>query len=84
MATKDITSRESLLTVARQSGRDGQIQRVAEVLNETNNVIEDAIVQKSTDMTSHQVTRRSRLPAISWVSTQRSKTILESSKLFRW
>ncbi len=67
MATKDITSRESLLTVARQSGRDGQIQRVAEVLNETNNVIEDAIVQKSTDMTSHQVTRRSRLPAISWV-----------------
>ncbi len=67
MATRDITSRESLLTVARQSGRDGMIQDVAEVLNETNDVIQDAIVQKSTDMTSHQVTRRSRLPAVSWV-----------------
>ena len=67
MATKDITSRENLVTVARQSDRSGTIQNVAEVLNETNNVIEDALVQKSTDMTSHQVTRRSRLPAVSWV-----------------
>lgn len=67
MATKDITSRESLVTVARQSDRSGMIQDVAEVLNEENNVIEDALVQKSTDMTSHQVTRRSRLPAVSWI-----------------
>lgn len=63
---KAITSRESLLTVARQTA-NGQVTDVAEVLNETNNIIEDALVQKSTDMTSHQVTRRSRLPAVSWV-----------------
>ena len=66
MATKDITSRENLLTTARQTA-NGMITDVAEVLNETNNVIEDALVQKSTDITSHQVTRRSRLPAVSWV-----------------
>ncbi len=66
MATKDITSRESLITTARQTA-NGMIIDVAEVLNETNNVIEDAIVQKSTDITSHRVTRRSRLPAVSWV-----------------
>ncbi len=66
MATKDITTRESLITAARQTA-NGMIINVAEVLNETNNVIEDAIVQKSTDITSHLVTRRSRLPAVSWV-----------------
>ncbi len=66
MATRDITDRESLITAARQTA-NGMIINVAEVLNETHNVIEDAIVQKSTDITSHRVTRRSRLPAISWV-----------------
>jgi len=66
MATKDITTRESLITAARQTA-NGMIVDVAEVLNETNHVIEDAIVQKSTDITSHLVTRRSRLPAVSWV-----------------
>ena len=63
---RTITSRESLVTAARQTA-NGMITNVAEVLNETNNVIEDALVQKSTDITSHQVTRRSRLPAVSWV-----------------
>ncbi len=63
---RTITSRETLLTAARQTA-NGQITDVAEVLNETNNVIEDAIVQKSTDITSHRVTRRSKLPAVSWV-----------------
>ena len=66
MATKDITSRENLITTARQTA-NGMITDVAEVLNETNNAIEDALVQKSTDITSHMVTRRSRLPAVSWV-----------------
>ena len=65
-AERTITSRESLLTVARQTA-NGMIIGVAEVLNETNNVIEDALVQKATDITSSMVTRRSRLPAVSWV-----------------
>jgi hypothetical protein len=66
MATRDITSRESLLTVARQTNNN-EIMRVAEVLNEDNDVIQDAIVQRATDMTSHMVSRRTRLPAVSWV-----------------
>ncbi|GAF75994.1 unnamed protein product, partial [marine sediment metagenome] len=66
MATRDITTRESLVTAARQTA-NGMITDVAEVLNETCNLVEDAIVQKSTDITSHMVTRRSRLPAVSWI-----------------
>ncbi len=61
-----MTDRESLLTVARQTA-NGMIIDVAEVLNETNDIIQDALVQKATDTTSHRVTRRSRLPAVSWV-----------------
>ena len=62
----NIDDRENLLTTARQTA-NGMIIDVAEVLNETNNVIEDAIVQKSTDITSHMVTRRTRLPAVNWI-----------------
>lgn len=62
----NIDDRENLLTAARQTA-NGQIINVAEVLNETNDVIQDAIVQKSTDITSHMVTRRTRLPAVNWI-----------------
>lgn len=66
MADRDITDRESLLTSARQT-HNNEIMNVAEVLNETNDVIADAIVQRANDMTTHQVTRRTRLPAVNWV-----------------
>jgi hypothetical protein len=66
MATNDITTRESLLTAARMT-HNNEIIDVAEVLNETNDVVMDAIVQRANDMTTHTVTRRTRLPAVSWV-----------------
>ena len=66
MANRDITSRESLLTSARQT-HNNEIMDVAEVLNETNDVVQDAIVQRANDMTTHMVTRRTRLPAVNWV-----------------
>ncbi len=66
MATKDITSRESLVTAARMT-HNNEIMDVAEVLNEQNDVVQDAIVQRANDMTTHMVTRRTRLPAVNWV-----------------
>lgn len=66
MATNVITDRENMLIAARMTNNN-EIMRVAEVLNETNDVIADASVQRSTDITSHLVSRRTRLPAPSWV-----------------
>jgi len=66
MATRTLTDRENLLLVTRMTNNNDTID-VAEVLNETNEVIEDAIVQTSTDMTSHVFGRRTALPAVNWV-----------------
>jgi len=66
MATNTVTSRESLLGAAKQT-HNNEIIDVAEVLNETNDVVADAIVQRGNDITSHVVTRRTALPAVNWV-----------------
>ena len=66
MATSTITTRESLLTAAKMTNNN-EIVDVAEVLNETNDIISDAIVQRANDITSHVVSRRTALPAVSWV-----------------
>jgi hypothetical protein len=55
-----------MLTAARMT-HNNEIMNVAEVLNETNDVIQDAIVQRANDITSHMVSRRTALPAITWV-----------------
>ena len=65
MATKTF-SRENLLTAARMS-HNQEIIDVAEVLNETNDVISDIHVEQGNDITSHVVSRRTALPTISWV-----------------
>lgn len=61
-----ITDRENLLLVTRMTNNNETLD-VAEVLNETNEVIEDAVIQPSTDMTSHVFSRRTALPAVTWV-----------------
>lgn len=67
MATaKTITDRENLLLVTRMTNNNETLD-VAEVLNETSEIIEDAIVQTATDMTSHVFSRRTALPAVNWV-----------------
>jgi hypothetical protein len=65
MATNTF-SRENLLLAARMT-HDNEIIDVAEVLNETNDVIADAVVQQANDITSHVVARRTALPTPSWV-----------------
>ena len=66
MATNTATDRESMLTAARMT-HNNEIIDVAEVLNETNDILADAIVQRANDITSHMVTRRTALPTSSWV-----------------
>ncbi len=66
MATqKELTNRENLLLAARMT-HNNEIINVAEVLNETNDVITDAHVQRANDITSHVVSRRTALPTASW------------------
>jgi len=65
MATNTVTDRENLIGAARQT-HNNEIIDVAEVLNETNDIVADAIVQRGNDITSHVVSRRTALPAVSW------------------
>lgn len=65
MATNTF-SRENLLTAARMT-HNQEIIDVAEVLNETNDVIADAHYEQGNDNTSHVVSRRTALPTITWV-----------------
>lgn len=66
MAERELTTRENLMLAAKMS-HNNEIIDVAEVLNETNDVIADAIVQQANDITSHVVARRTALPAASWI-----------------
>lgn len=66
MASRSISSRENMLLAARMS-LNNEIIDVAEVLNETNDVIQDAHVERANGITSHTVSRRTALPTVSWV-----------------
>ncbi len=66
MATNKITDRENLLLAAKMT-HNNEIINVAEVLNETNDIVADAIVQRGNDITSHVISRRTALPAVNWV-----------------
>lgn len=66
MAERELTSRENLLLATKMT-HNSEIIDVAEVLNETNDIIADAVVQQANDITSHVIARRTALPAPSWV-----------------
>ncbi len=62
----NLDQRENLLLAARMT-HNNEIIRVAEVLNEDEHIIMDAIVQRANDITSHVISRRTRLPGSQWV-----------------
>lgn len=66
MAASTLTTRENLLGAARMT-HNNEIINVAEVLNEVNDPIADAHVERGNNITSHTVTRRTALPAVTWV-----------------
>ncbi len=66
LSTSALTDRENLATAARMS-LNNEILDVAEVLNETNDILADAVVMQANDYTSHVVSRRTALPGSEWV-----------------
>ncbi len=62
----NLDDRENLLLAARMT-HNNEIIDVAEVLNEQNDIIADAIVQRGNDITSHVISRRTALPGSQWV-----------------
>ena len=66
VTTVALADRENMLLAAKMT-HNQEIIDVAEVLNETNDVIQDAIVQRANDITSHVVSRRTALPTVQWV-----------------
>ncbi|KKM07849.1 hypothetical protein LCGC14_1729800 [marine sediment metagenome] len=63
--TNTLTGRENLLNIA-QMTHNQEIIDVAEVLNETNDMIADAHVERANDITSHVVSRRTLMPVPTW------------------
>ena len=66
MAEKELNARENLLLAAKMTNNN-EIIDVAEVLNEDNDVLQDAIVERATDITSTVVSRRTALPGSQWI-----------------
>lgn len=62
----NIDDRENLVLAAKMT-HNQEIIDVAEVLNEVNDPLQDFIVQKANDITSHVISRRTALPGSEWV-----------------
>jgi hypothetical protein len=71
----------TLVDVASRTGADKKIVGVAEVLNQGNEILEDAVFLEGNDGTGHKTTVRSGLPSATWrqlnygVQPSKSKTV---------
>ncbi len=66
MATNTLTDRENLFLAAKMT-HNQQIIDVAEVLNDMNDIIADAPIQRANDITSHITSRRTNIPQPVWI-----------------
>jgi hypothetical protein len=70
----------TLVEVARRKAPDGNMATIAEVLNQENAIVQDAVWREANDTFSNKTVRRGRLPAGSWrklnkgVATETSST----------
>lgn len=71
----------TLVEVAKRKDPDGNLATIAEVLDETNEVLQDAVFREANDTFSNQTTRRASLPTGSFrklnegVATESTKTV---------
>jgi len=56
----------TLLDVAKRLDPNGQIAKVVEILNQTNEILDDCVWVEANDMTSHLTTIRTGIPAPTW------------------
>jgi len=66
MTTHAVRNQLSLLELAKRTTDDGNLIAIAEVLDETNDVLLDAPWQPSNQTQSHLITRRNSLPSGTW------------------
>jgi len=60
------TTHPTLLDVAKRLDPDGKIATIVEMLNQTNEVLDDAVWIESNEATSHVTTIRTGIPAPTW------------------
>lgn len=60
------TTHPTLLDVATRSDPDGKIAKVVEILNQTNEILEDAVWVEGNLPTGHKTTVRTGIPAPTW------------------
>ena len=81
MSTLTAYKQLTLVEVAKRKDPDGNMATIAEVLNETNEVIQDMVWREANDTFSNKTVRRASLPTGSWrklnqgVATEASKTV---------
>lgn len=56
----------TLLDVAKRQDPDGKVAKVVEILNQTNDILDDMVWIEANDTTSHMTTIRTGLPAPTW------------------
>lgn len=56
----------TLIDVATRTGSDKKIQAIAELLNQTNEILDDAVFIEGNDGSGHKTTIRSGLPTVAW------------------
>lgn len=56
----------TLMDYARRADPDGKIQRIAEMLNVVNEVLEDLVFVEGNTTTGHKTTLRTGLPSVAW------------------
>jgi len=56
----------TLMDYARRADPDGKIQRIAEMLTEVNEVLDDLVFVEGNTTTGHKTTMRTGLPSVAW------------------
>ena len=81
MPTNVVGNQLTLLELAKRHDPNGDTAQIAEVLEETNEILKDAILLEANDKTSNKSTRRLTLPSGTWrklnqgVGTESSQTV---------
>lgn len=66
MTTLSAYKQLTLIEVAKRKDPDGGMAAIAEVLNETNDILQDAVWREANDTFSNKAVRRAKLPSGSW------------------
>jgi len=75
MAGFDTSSYFTLLETAKRHDPDGNVAKIAEILTEKNQLLEDAVFTEANNITSHMFTQRLTEPSGSWVNVNEGVSV---------